>query len=118
MKKMLSVTLSLFLAGGLILTENKKAEAMNNESAALLTAGLVLIGAPIIHAITHDQRRPAPAYSRSHYPVKTTIVYKEHRHERHYGRKHARYEGKFSRDRYERDCDKRRYSRRHDHYYR
>jgi len=118
MKKLLSITLVVFLSGGFLLTENKKAEAMNNESAALLTAGLVLIGAPIIHAIAHNDHRPAPVYynrPHRHYREKTVIVYEAPRYERHYAKKHVRYEGRFSPDRYERDCDKRRSYRRYDY---
>jgi hypothetical protein len=117
MKKFLSITLAVFLAGGFLLTENKKAEAMNNESAALLTAGLVLIGAPIIHAITHDHHRPAPVYSRPHkyQKVKTTVVYTAPRYEKHYVKKHARYDRRHRHDRFDRDCDDRRSYRRYDH---
>ena len=41
MKKLISISLVLVLAGGLLLAGNTKAEALNNESAALLTASLV-----------------------------------------------------------------------------
>ena len=118
MKKLLSITLIVFLAGGFLLTEGKKAEAMNNESAALLTAGLVLIGAPIVYAITHDHHA-APVYSRPHrnYREKTIIVYKEPRYERHHWKKHARYDRKHRHDRYDRDWDERRSHRRNDHRY-
>ena len=99
MKKLLSLSLALILAGGLILAENSKAEAMNNESAALLTASLVLFGLPIVSAITHDHYRPAPAYSGVYYadpyPVRTRVIYTAPRYERHQrydGRRYSSYE--------------------------
>jgi hypothetical protein len=83
MKKLISISLSLVLAGGLLLTDNTKAEAMNNESAALLTASIVLLGIPVVHAITHDYGRPANVYT-APYPVHTTVVYTAPRYERHH----------------------------------
>ncbi|MDH4233399.1 MAG: hypothetical protein OEW04_15390 [Nitrospirota bacterium] len=82
MKKLISISLALVLAGGLLLTDTEKAEAMNNESAALLTASIVLLGIPVVHAITHDHVRPAPVYA-APYPVQTTVVYTAPRYERH-----------------------------------
>jgi hypothetical protein len=83
MKKLISISLALVLAGGLLLTDNAKAEAMNNESAALLTASLVLFGIPVVHAITHDHVRPTHVYA-APYPVQTTVVYTASRYERHH----------------------------------
>ena len=80
MKKLISISLALVLAGGLLLTGNTKAEAMNNESAALLTASIVLLGIPVVHALTHDHVRHA-VYA-GPYPVQTTVVYTAPRHER------------------------------------
>ena len=81
MKKLISICLALVLAGGLLLTDNTKAEAMNNESAALLTASIVLLGIPVVHAITHDHVRHAHVYA-APYPVRTTVVYTAPRYER------------------------------------
>lgn len=127
MKKLLSISLALILAGGLLLTENTKAEAMNNESAALLTASLVLFGIPIVSAITHDHYRPAPVYSGTYYadpyPVQTRVIYtapiyeRHHRHDWKRSNRHERgwREHREHREyRRDRDDDRGRYSGRHD----
>jgi hypothetical protein len=110
MKKLLSISLVLILSGGLFLTESKKAEAMNNESTALLTASLVLFGIPIVSAITHDHYRPAPVYAGVYYddsyPVQTRIIYRTPRYERHYWGRGQGYERGWRGPReYERDRD-------------
>ena len=89
MKKLISISLVLVLAGGLFLAGNSKAEAMNNESAALLTASLVLFGLPVISAIAHDHYGPPPVYADAYYydshPVETRVIYRAPRYERLYG---------------------------------
>jgi hypothetical protein len=71
MKKLISISLVLILAGGLLLAGNTKAEAMTGESAALLTA---LIPLPVINAITHNHYVPPPVYS--YITILTLIQYK------------------------------------------
>ena len=129
MKKLISLSLVMvMLTGGLLLAENTKAEAMNNESAALLTASLILFGAPVINAIAHDHYRQAPVYGGGYYnsyPAETRVIYSAPQYERHYGRyqdRGNRYDGGWSEHRdyrnYRRDRDDSRghYSGRHDRY--
>ena len=89
MKKLISASLVLVLAGGLLLAGNTKAEAMNNESAALLAASLVLFGLPVINAVAHDHYGPSPVYAGAYYydsyPVQTRLIYRAPRYERYYG---------------------------------
>ena len=126
MKKFVSVSLAVVLAAGLFLSGNSKAEAMNNVSAALLTASLVLFGLPFVAAVTRDPYRPAPVYgvpfAVDPYPVHTTVIYKTPRYERdhrHDWRSSSRYDRGWRGPReYERDCDhaRSRYPYGHDRY--
>ncbi len=79
MKKALLTILVVILAGGFLLAGTPKAEAMNNESAAMLAGAIVLFGGPILHAITTDAYRPAPvyvdAYQAPYYTTRTEIIY-------------------------------------------
>ncbi len=93
MKKLISITLVLVLAGGLILSENKKAEAIDPASAALIGASIMLL--PLISAVSHehDYYRPAPAYTNVYYddpyPVQPRVVYRDpgyYRYNRNYYR--------------------------------
>jgi hypothetical protein len=128
MKKLISIGLVLVLAGGLILAENKKAEAIDPASAALIGASIMLL--PVIGAMSHDHYRPAPYYSGGYYdnpyPVQTRVYYNAApRYERYYARNWNRgygYERDWSRhrerfeDRRARDYDLDRYSGRHSRY--
>jgi hypothetical protein len=95
MKKLISISLVLVLAGGLLLAGNKKAEAMTGESAALLTASLILL--PVISAITYNHYVPPPVYSNVYYydsyPVQTRVIYRAPRYGRHYERHYGQYWG-------------------------
>ena len=76
MKKLLSISLALILAGGFLMAENTKAEAMNHDAAALV-AGAILLGPPFIWAMTHGPYYgPAPVYAGAYYgysyPVQDT----------------------------------------------
>jgi hypothetical protein len=84
MKKMLMVILVVALAGGFLIIGDTRAEAMNNESAALLAGAIAVFGPPLLYGMS-GAYRPGPAYAAS-YPVRTEVVY-EYRshapHERH-----------------------------------
>ena len=79
MKKAILAVLVLILTGGFLLAGTEKAEAMNNESAAMLAGAIVLFGGPILHAIAEDSYRPAPvyvdAYPSPYYTTRTEIIY-------------------------------------------
>jgi ribulose kinase len=78
-RRMFLTALVMVLAGGFLLTGTSRADAMNNESAAMLAGAIVLFGGPIIHAIATDVYRPAPvyvdSYPRAHYTTRTDIIY-------------------------------------------
>ena len=103
MKKMISISLVLVLAGGLILAENKRADAIDPASAALIGASIMLL--PILGHISyeHDYYGYAPYYSCAYpaasydgayyanpYPIQTRVIYRAPRYERHYGQNYAR----------------------------
>ena len=126
MRKLISIGLVLVLSGGLILAENKRAEAIDPASAALIGASIMLL--PVIGAISHehDHYRSAPYYSGAYYdypyPAPSRVYYSAPRHERYYGRNWNRgfgYErdwrrqrGRFE-DRRVRDYDRDRYAGSH-----
>ena len=78
MKKLISITVIMMLAVGFVAIGTTNADAMNNESAALLTAGIVLLGIPVISAIARGGTYPEPVYSHAgppRYVEKTKIIY-------------------------------------------
>jgi hypothetical protein len=93
MKKLLSIMVILMLMVTFLVIGNTDADAMNNESAALVTAGIVLIG---IHALTQGRPYPEPAYTYAgppRYIEKTKIIYvqpKYKKHRRHWGKAYKR----------------------------
>ena len=86
MKKLISIVVILMVAVAFLVVGNTKAEAMNNESAAVLTAGMVLLGIPVMHAIAmeaaHHDRAYGHAYAPPRYIERTKIVYVDPRHKR------------------------------------
>ena len=97
MKKLISISLVLVLAGGLILAENKRAEAMDPGTAALIATSFFLL--PVLSAISHDHYRHSPYYSGTYpaasyggayyatpYPARTRVYYSAPRYEGYYGR--------------------------------
>lgn len=88
MKKLLSLSLALILAGSFLMAGNTKAEAMNEEAA--LVAGAILLGPPFIWAMTHGRYYgPAPVYAGGYYdsyPGQTRVIYRTPRYGRYYGR--------------------------------
>ena len=78
MKKLMSITVIILLTISFLVVGNTNADAMNNESAALLTAGIVLFGIPVMSAMAHRGFYPEPAYSYARpprYVEKTKIIY-------------------------------------------
>jgi hypothetical protein len=62
MKKLLSISLVLILAGGFLMAENTKAEAIDPATAALVAAGVFLVP-PFISVLAHaPYYAPAPVY--------------------------------------------------------
>jgi hypothetical protein len=96
MKKLMSITISMMLTVRFLVVGITKADAMNNESAAMLTAGIVLLGIPVINAIAHGGAYPEPAYSYAgppRYVEKTKIIYvqpKYKKHRRHWEKAYKR----------------------------
>ena len=108
MKKLISIGLVVVLAGGLILAENKRAEAMDPGTAAFIATTFFLL--PVLSAISHEHNhyRPASyypgtypaanyygaypaanyygAYYSAPYPARTRVYYSAPRYEGYYGR--------------------------------
>ena len=94
MKKFTTIMLITMLAISFLVIGNTKAEAMNNESAAMLAGAIAIFGRPILNAIAQDMMYPgqvyAPAYPAQYryaYPAtryieRTRIIYANPRHER------------------------------------
>lgn len=86
MKKLMSIIVIMMLTVSFLLVGNTKADAMNNESAALLTAGIVLLGVPVMHAIAHGGASPEPVYVHAgppRYIEKTKVVYVQPKYKKH-----------------------------------
>jgi hypothetical protein len=86
MKKLMSIMVILMLTVSFLVIGNTNADAMNNESAALLTAGIVLLGIPVMNAIAHGGSYPEPAYSYAsppRYIEKTNIIYVQPKYKNH-----------------------------------
>jgi hypothetical protein len=68
MKKMAGVFSIIMMLCSFLLLDSSRAEAMNNDSAALLAGAVVLFGSPAIQAMTGGVYYPA------YYPSETRIV--------------------------------------------
>lgn len=90
MKKLISIGLVVAFAGGLVLAENKRAEALDPASAALIGASIFLLPMLGHMSYEHDHYRSAPYYSGANYeypyPAQTRVYYKAPRHAGYYGR--------------------------------
>jgi len=108
MKKLISISLVLVMAVGLILAENKRADAMDPATAALIATSFFFL--PVLSAISHEHNhyRPAAyypgtypasnysgaypaanyygAYYSAPYPARTRVYYSAPRYEGYYGR--------------------------------
>lgn len=85
MKKIMSITVIMILTVSFLALGNTNADAMNNESAALLTAGIVLLGIPVMHAIARGGAYPEPAYAYAgppRYIERTKIIYVQPKYQR------------------------------------
>ncbi len=86
MKKLMSITVIMILTVSFLVVGSTNADAMNNESAALLTAGIVLLGIPVMNALAHGGAYPEPVYSHAgppRYIEKTNIIYIQPKHRKH-----------------------------------
>ena len=134
MKKLISIGLVVVLAGGLILAENKRAEAIDPASAALIGASIMLL--PILGHIAyeHDYYRHAPYYSGAYppasydgayaypYPTRNRVYFSAPQYVKYYGgnwnrgygyeRDWRSHRGRFD-DHRGRDYDRNRYAGRH-----
>ncbi|MEN8265302.1 MAG: hypothetical protein ABFR82_17790 [Nitrospirota bacterium] len=96
MKKLMSIMVIIILTVSFLVVGTKDADARNNESAALLTAGLVLLSIPVMHAIAHSGPYGEPAYSYAdppRYIERTKIIYvqpKYKKHRRHWRKSYRR----------------------------
>ncbi len=94
MKKLVSLTVIFMLAISFLIIGNTKAEAMNNESAAMLAGAIALFGKPVLNAIAQDVMYPGQAYAPAYpaqyryaYPAtryieRTEIIYVQPEHKR------------------------------------
>ncbi len=84
MKKLMSIMVIIILTVSFLVVGAVKADARNNESAALLTAGLVLLSIPVMHAIAHSGPYGEPAYSYDppQYVERTKIIYVQPKHKK------------------------------------
>ena len=86
MKKLMSITVIMILTVSFLILGNTNVDAMNNESAALLTAGIVLLGIPVMSAIAQGGTYPEPAYSYAgppRYIEKTKVIYVQPKYKKH-----------------------------------
>lgn len=86
MKKSLTITFIFILAISFMAAGSTRAEAMNNESAALLTAGIVLLGIPVMQAMARDRGHHEQTYVYATPPPRhverTTVIYVQPQDER------------------------------------
>jgi hypothetical protein len=54
MKKILTISVCLIIVCSFLLIGNTRADAMNNESAAMLAGAIALFGRPILNSIAND----------------------------------------------------------------
>jgi hypothetical protein len=124
MKKLISITVIMILTVSFLVVGNTNADAMNNESAALLTAGIVLLGIPVMKAMTYGGTYPEPTYSYARPPryiEKTKIIYvqpKHRKHRKHFSNAYERgYRKGWKRQQFRRGMRDARHDYRRSHYY-
>ena len=86
MKKLMTITVIMMLTVSFLAIGAKNADAMNNESAALLTAGIILLGIPVMNAIANEGTYTEPAYYYDRPPryiEKTKVVYVQPKYKKH-----------------------------------
>lgn len=104
MKKFMTIVVVIILTAAFLAAGSSRAEAMDRESAVALTAGMVLLGIPVMHAIAHEAAHHDQAYGHAYPPrivERTKIVYVEPRHKKiHRHRHHYRdWDRRWDRDR-------------------
>lgn len=80
MKKVISIVLAVALAGSFLLIDTKKAEAMNNESAAMLAGAIAIFGKPVLQTVAREIMPASPAYAEYYgdsYPRHTRVTERE-----------------------------------------
>jgi hypothetical protein len=88
MKKLISITLIMMLTIAFLTIGSTRADAMDNESAALLTAGIVLLSLPVIYAIANSGPYHEPAYYHAgppRYIERTRVIHAQPRYEKYRG---------------------------------
>ncbi len=80
MKRILTIIPVFILACSFMLAGNTRAEAMNNESAAMLAGAIAIFGKPVLQTIVREVTpQPAYAYNNSYsyaaYPARSEVVY-------------------------------------------
>jgi hypothetical protein len=91
MKKLMTIMVIIILTVSFLVVSNTKADAMNNESAAMLTAGIVLFGMPVINSLVNGGTYREPAYTYAGPPriiERTKVIYVQPKHKKH--RRHWR----------------------------
>ena len=91
MKKLMTIMVIIILTVSFLVVGNSDADAMNNESAAMLTAGIVLFGIPVMNALANGGTYREPAYSHTgppRYIERTKVIYVQPKHKKH--RRHLR----------------------------
>lgn len=118
MKKIMSITVIIVLMVSFLVMGSSKADAMNNESAALLTAGIVLLGIPVMNAMAHGGTYPEPAHSYAgppRYIEKTKIIYVQPKYRKHHRNWEKYYERGYRREWKRLEARKGRRDARHDY---
>ena len=91
MKKLMTIMVIIILTVSFLVVSNTDADAMNNESAAMLTAGIILFGIPVMNALANGGNYQEPAYSNAgppRYIERTKVIYVQSKHKKH--RRHWR----------------------------
>ncbi|MCL5024335.1 MAG: hypothetical protein M1497_13415 [Nitrospirae bacterium] len=110
MRKIVITGLALALVCGFLFVGTPGAEAMNNESAAMLAGAIAVFGPPVLSAMTGNGFYREPVYSGAYYapayPVRTEVIYVSPGYRRHCGPAGHAYErgwrGEWRRHDYER----------------
>ncbi|MBI4699008.1 MAG: hypothetical protein HY758_08935 [Nitrospirae bacterium] len=95
MKSFISITIILMLTASCLIIGNSRAEAMNNESAAMLAGAIAIFGKPMLNAMANEIMYPGQEYApsrhtqyRTAYPAttryveRTEVIYVRPEHER------------------------------------
>ncbi|MEW5743915.1 MAG: hypothetical protein AB1805_00555 [Nitrospirota bacterium] len=96
MKTIVSFILVAVLACGFLFMGSAEAEAMNNESAAMLAGAIAIFGKPMLQAVVREISPAQPAYAASYpsYTETREIIYvtDDRPHHKHYRHRNKAYE--------------------------